>query len=781
MKKYRLIFFFVASILIAVCIGIDAQPLRQIDTARLKKIVYPPLTVREGKDLALPLPPVEHPRLFFRQSHLSDIKWKANHPLLRECWEKVNESANFITDGRLAQNLAQGAIHNVDMQIVNAIEARAFMYALTNDRKMGNEAVDLVFNLNNTFIYPLEVEGVEHQVGQIMLTTAVVYDWCYDLITPEEKKSLIAIMESLAADMEVKWPNLVQGSVTGHGTEAQLAKEILSFGIAVYDEKPEIYRRAAGRLFAELIPAQKFWYPSGYHHQGSSYGPYRYQWEIFPPILFDRMGYPNVTSDFQGKIPYYWIYSRRPDGLLFRDGDDSQDVYTFGYYPTFTNLAYAASYYQDPLLMGEAIRQGTIGRRTPLYDLLLIDPSVSASHDIAALPLTKYFPYPFGGMVVRTGWDPGFTSNAVVAEMKIAERQFNNHQHLDAGGFQIYYKGPLAIESGIYGGTEGRYGSSHFQNYYQRTIAHNCMLVYNPDEIFTWHRRPVANDGGQRWPTGAAEPRTIDIVLSEEHKKGEVKAYHFGPDPVRPEYSYLKGDITQAYTDKVKNHQRAFVFLNLCNTQVPAAMIVYDYITSSNKNFKKTWLLHCVQEPVFSENVCTVVCNEKGYDGKLVNTVLLPLPQNIHLAKTGGTGNEYSVNGINYPQRLQRENNAGDGVAWRIELSPKTPSETDVFLNVMQVTDAGNTQLLPVEKIETDLMTGVIIGDRIVLFAKSGNPENSPVALNIKGTGTFKVLITDLEKGNWEITGPKAPGIVRNDHDLVYFQATAGNYMITKK
>jgi hypothetical protein len=89
--------------------------------------------------------------------------------------------------------------------------------------------------------------------------------------------------------------------------------------------------------------------------------------------------------------------------------------------------------------------------------------------------------------------------------------------------------------------------------------------------------------------------------------------------------------------------------------------------------------------------------------------------------------------------------------------------------------------LLPVEKIETDWMTGAQIGDRIVLFAKNGHSGNLPINLSIKGNGIYKVLITDLERGNWEITGPKSPGIVKSYNNLVYFQATAGNYVITKK
>ena len=777
---------FITALFFAVFAGVHAQTGRQIDPTRLKEIVYPPLTSREGKDLTLPVPPAGHPRLFFRKANLDGIRMKTNHPLLKDAWEKINQDARFATDGKLTQ----GVIHNFDMQVVSAIEARALLYALTGDQKMGNEAVDLIFNLNNTLIINRRKGDFSRDIGRIIFATAVVYDWCYDLIAPDGKKSLIAIMESLAAGMEVKWPHLVQGSVTGHGVEAQVARDLLSCGIAAWDENPEIYRRAAGRIFAEMIPAQNFTYLSGYHHQGSAYGPYRFQWEIYTTLIFDRMGYPNVSGKLQSKMPYRWIYTRRPDGQLFRDGDDFLEATnTFMPYWVFPDLAYLASYYQDPLLMGEALRQGYIHDfdihsqfgRTAVYDLLLIDPGLSPDYNLASLPLTKYFPYPCGGMVARTGWDNGSASGTVVAEMKIAERHYANHEHLDAGGFQLYYKGPLAIESGIYAGTEGGYGCDHFTNYYQRTIAHNCMLVYRPDEIFTYQGHPVANDGGQRLPAGGAEPSVIDIVKSEEYKKGEVQAYDFGPDPVKPEYSYLKGDITSAYTGKVKNHQRVFVFLNLNNATAPAALIVYDYIVSSDKDYKKTWLLHCVQEPVFNGNSCTVVRNEKGYNGKLVNTVLLPLPQNTVLEKIGGPGNEYNVGGVNYPQRIVNENNVADGAVWRIELSPKTPAEADVFLNVMQVTDAGNTQLLPVEKIETGQMTGLQIGDRIVLFAKNSRPVSRPVSLNIKGTGIFKVLITDLEKGNWEISGPQSPGIIRNDQNLVYFQASAGNYTITKK
>ena len=110
------------------------------------------------------------------------------------------------------------------------------MYAFTGDAKKGNEAVDMIFNLNNTLIIDSEKLDVTREVGRTIHATAIVYDWCYDLIPLPEKKQLIAIMESLVVDMEVRWPRLNQGSMTGHGVEAQIARDLLSFAIAVYDE-----------------------------------------------------------------------------------------------------------------------------------------------------------------------------------------------------------------------------------------------------------------------------------------------------------------------------------------------------------------------------------------------------------------------------------------------------------------------------------------------------------------------------------------------------------------
>ena len=214
----------------------NAQTIRGIDSVRLKKIVYPPLTQREGKGLQYPLPPSQHPRLFFMKKDIPAIRAKLVHPLMDACWQKIESMANYLTDGCLSAD----TIHNLDLKILEAIEARAFLYAFTGDEEKGKQAVDCIFNLNNTLVINPKKPDVCRDMGRVILSTAMVYDWCYDLLVSDERQSLINIMESLATGMEIQWPVLKQNSVCGHGVEAQLARDMLACGIATYDEKPAI-------------------------------------------------------------------------------------------------------------------------------------------------------------------------------------------------------------------------------------------------------------------------------------------------------------------------------------------------------------------------------------------------------------------------------------------------------------------------------------------------------------------------------------------------------------
>ena len=286
-------------------------PVIKSDTDKIVPIIYPPLTARDGLGLDIPEPPSGHPRLLFQKKDIPLLKEKIKDPLMKECWDKIIQNAAYKTDGKLSQ---EGGTNNQNNIIRNAIEAKALIYAFTGDANMGHEAVNALMNYYSSLklSYKVFTDLIQQyhanvDIGRTILTGAMVYDWCYDLLPSHDKQILINRMETMGADMEIEWPKLRQGSVVGHGSENQLARDMLSCGIATYDEKPIIYKLAAGRIMAELVPARKFYYPAGYHHQGSSYGPQRFNNEMMATFIFDRMGYPDIFGKEQALVPYFWV------------------------------------------------------------------------------------------------------------------------------------------------------------------------------------------------------------------------------------------------------------------------------------------------------------------------------------------------------------------------------------------------------------------------------------------------------------------------------------------
>jgi len=376
--------------------------------------------------------------------------------------------------------------------------------------------------------------------------------------------------------------------------------------------------------------------------------------------------------------------------------------------------------------------------------------------------------------------------------MKINEYNFANHQHLDAGAFQIYYRGALAIDSGLYSGSSGQYGSPHCRNYYWRTIAHNSLLVYDPQEQFST-KGDYANDGGQRLPNDRSEPKTLEMLLAPEkgHRTGKVLSHGFGPDPQKPHFTFLQGDITDAYSRKVKQVTLSFVFLNLHNTEVPAALVVFDHVISSNPAFRKYWLIHSLEEPAVQHTGAVIDRTQYGATGRLVLNVLLPQPDNMLLGKVGGPGKEFWVFGTNYannvkPEMLERS--SMEPGSWRLEISPKSPAAEDFFLNVLQVTDRKTAAHLPVRRFDTDERTGCLIeGTKAtwaVIFRRDNVRSAQPIRFFIPGSHPCRILVTDLAPGIWHAqhTGSaETLDIDVTEHlGAAWLEGPAGNWILSR-
>lgn len=721
--------------------------------------------------LSIPLPPPEHPRLYLNPNEAARLESRLNAPVLQPVVEKLKAQSS------------------ISLQL--KIEWDAVQYLVSKDISLGRATIDSTLILLKKTELP-EIGDAARYTGRMMVTGAIVYDWLYHLLTDSEKKEFIGEFVRLAKTLECGYPPTQQGSVTGHSSESFVMRDLLSAGIAIYDEYPEMYELAADRFFRDHLPVRNWIYNGHAYHQGDSYGPLRYSWDTYPLMIFDRMGVKNVYNPEQRFVPYYYTYTTRPDGQRMRSGDtflhSNHGAPPGKPWEQYVGTLFTASYYKDGYLLAQFLRQGAGNEKAhgrtlqyeKIFEFLWWDTDLEPK-TINSLPYSRYFGPPFGWMVARTGWD----ENSVIAEMNINVFNFSNHQHLDAGAFQVYYRGPLATESGLYAGTDGAYGSDHCKNYYWRTIAHNSLLIYDPQEQFH-PDGSFGNDGGQRLPNNRWEPKNLEDMLNynKGYQTGEVLAHFIGPDKIKPEFSYLKGDITKAYSSKVKEVKRTFVFINLNNERVPAALIVYDKIISSSPDFKKYWLIHSIEKPEIKKNDIIISKTGDGDNGKLVNTGILPI--NGKLNPVGGPDREFWVFGKNYENEMRAGTleHTYERAAWRVEILPETPAAEDYFLNVMQVMDA-NEEKIDVIRLSGEKVIGINISDRIVLFSKNHEKIDSTFTFSVKKKNSYKILLTDLEAGNWQVQKDNKPlsknSLVTENEGILYFEGADGTYRIKRQ
>jgi len=237
------------------------------------------------------------------------------------------------------------------------------------------------------------------------------------------------------------------------------------------------------------------------------------------------------------------------------------------------------------------------------------------------------------------------------------------HRHYDALNFIIYHQGHLALDSGT------RYSETangqHLKNYYAQTVAHNCVLIHQPDEppANYWGSGPrvAANHGGQHSQLGSA-----------------VRAFE-----TNDHFVYVAGDGTGSYRHGAPNGlpqktdlvTRQLVFL------MPSHFVIFDRVNATNAAYKKRWLLHTAHRPVVDDKTIRA---DHGQGRMFCKTLL---PQDATLALVGGPGKEFWAAGRNWgiqTGKLKPENLAMMG-QWRLEVSPGTAREYDAFLHVIQV------------------------------------------------------------------------------------------------
>lgn len=250
----------------------------------------------------------------------------------------------------------------------------------------------------------------------------------------------------------------------------------------------------------------------------------------------------------------------------------------------------AASFYEDQI-------QRRRKRYSPeaLWDALYFPtyvPGAKGLQSYSSLPLAEKF-HVSGNVFMRDTWD---YDRATLLEFKSSTFSSENHHHLDQNSFSLFYKQPLLIDSGAY----DQYNSSHWYNYYRRTIAHNSIVVFDKNSVFQHEPEGLdSNDGGQ-WYVGELYPTLDEIKPGGKNSLQGIARFENKTD-----YAYAQANAAKAYpalpgeTVSRLHAQQGFTrnILYLRNTKSGKPVIaVFDRVVTSGR-LPATSLLHSVTRP----------------------------------------------------------------------------------------------------------------------------------------------------------------------------------------
>ena len=598
-------------------------------------------------------PPSEHPRLMVRAGDIDRIKKNMTLPECRfsvSVWQELCEK-------KIECIGATPDFGTYDLSEYLSVEAKALRALLTKTESDAREAIeDAMFLLENSEFDKGIMKA--RWSGHLIFVCAEVYDWCYGYLSSDEKTFIVSKCEEMAEKyFEMGYPPAKQAAISGHGSEAQLLRDLLSLGIAAYDERPDIYDFCAGRIIDEYVPAYDFMFAGGFHHQGPTYGSYRYTCLLWSALLFYAMSGEKIFTSKLDDLAESFLYLTRADGQTLRLGDDTYE-YKAPYLrnapftvPMFFAAAYTGreeyyrvfdrGYDREFLLPSKCgidyYQDGAFGEGLFSSVAHLLFNGLTPVVEKKERKPYRYFGYPNG----ITLWNDGER----IALMKMGELWGSNHDHLDTGCFQIYCGGALASDSGVY----DSYHTPHRMNYTIRTCAHNCLTVHDPEKpLYEEWKEGAAYDGGTRRPVAGREPKTLE-AWQENYKMSTVLS-HTESDSL----CEIVGDMTDAYSHTCNRVIRKMRWEPDRGSY--GIMTVEDQVETKSDKFIPAFHIHCLTKPCMDGK--DIVIDNGSY--RLVCRVLAPENANIEII--GGEGREFLVDGTNYDTDVKETTEYGWGL-----------------------------------------------------------------------------------------------------------------------
>lgn len=544
---------------------------------------------------------------------------------------------------------------------------------------------------------------------------AILYDWVYDALTPEERTLYgnrigsflrhYTNVPEITLEGGTYWYNQTWGPVMGVSWSRDGIAPKTMVALAIAGEKTDHQDDARRWLdsFAKRMPEEfvkKFdqlggvW-PEGPNHGNSSYAPF-ITWEAWRFATGQNLFEKVARTGFHRESPYWKVYGILPHTGHMPHLEDTGPGMFRGLDVSMFRAMHAA-HYRDGIsqdMVKSAVEKGAAG----WADMIWFDPDVPVVKK-EALPLAFHF-RGSGHVYMRSAWQGANDTWAVFT----AAPAFTMYGYGSGGNgtFQISKQGTLAGHAGY-----ELWSSACIPN------SQNVVLIYDPREKYfnTGGEAVKRNDGGPQVPNfyHAREPV----------KRGEIVAYEH-----TDAYTYVAADLTRAYSsvrDDEKTRQRTqsqklreFTRQFLYVRGTPEFFVIYDRVRATDAGFPRTWVTHLQDEPEVLGAAGTLNAAQQGpgfktyqgadgvlsrvasRDGKSWTTpkrgavgLRTLLPKGARITKRGGEGfetwgNPHDPNAANSGADPERRKESDiDVCLWRVEVEPPDQAEGHHFLHVL--------------------------------------------------------------------------------------------------
>jgi hypothetical protein len=421
---------------------------------------------------------------------------------------------------------------------------------------------------------PLVAQNSYLHVGEIIGDVALVYDWCFDSVTADQKTRWISYMNQTLFNLwhhtEAKWGPTAMPWL-GWSVNDPLNNYYYSFlratmlvGLATKGEDPKgdewIAQFRDAKVLGQLVPAFEKQLRGGGSLEGSAYGvSMRGLWNLYD-MWFSTTGekLQAKTKHARQSLRSFMHHVLPTADRIAPTGDQPRDMKAmfFDYQRQYLQELIQL-YPHDPM----AARAKTLLAGTTLPTMarpeLLVYDFLYDNADVEAKPLedagTRYYASGIGQLYARSGWDRSATwVNFSAGPYR------EDHAHQDQGSLLIYKDGWL--------GYDGVIDSSN--GIIQETGSHSLVRL---------------NRGGTP-------------IKQKFLTESQMAAVHAGPG-----WTYAAADVTGAYGGDpgISKVQREIVFLE------PNTVVVYDRVVTT-ADTTQVWQLATPVAPAISGATATI-------------------------------------------------------------------------------------------------------------------------------------------------------------------------------